>query len=272
MTYSDVFLSKDVVETEELVLRVARAERAPDGARGRALARLAAPVGVGVALAGQTAFASASSGGAALVTKCVVLGLGISLGTLGAVEHFSSPVETAAVPVVARHGDASRAKALSEGQLLPMQRAGAPVELAGAAPTAAPLRAEPPHEPNEPAVAERSAPARGELASPSAARLTREVAALQVARASLARGEAQRALAALETYRAEFPVGELAAEAAALRVEATWAFGDRARALQLAESFLQAHPASPLGARIRSLLETANRAGTNRDRSPSAGQ
>ncbi len=272
MTYSDAFLGKDLDETEELVLRIARAERAPVGAQGRALARLAGPAGVGAALTGKIAGASASSGSVGLVAKCMALGLGVSLTTLGVVKQVRPPVESAAIPAVARDGDANRAKALSEAPLAPMQGAPTPDESARAVPTAARLPAGPRKQPRPAAVAEPRAASRVQVPAPSVAQLTREVAALKVARASLARGDGQQALMALKTYRAEFPAGELGAEAAALQVEATWALGDRTRAVQLADSFLKAHPASPLGARIRSLIEPRIAPITNRDRSPDAGQ
>jgi hypothetical protein len=98
---------------------------------------------------------------------------------------------------------------------------------------------------------ERGTPPRA--ASERASRLAREVAALDAARASLAIGAAQSALRQIERYRAEFPAGELAADAEAVAIEALAAEGDHSALAQAAQRFLDRYPRDPHAPRVREL-------------------
>ena len=106
-----------------------------------------------------------------------------------------------------------------------------------------------------------SSPAAAPLASASppvrASSMVEEIAALDRVRARLSSGDGPGALGALEAYRTSFPRGHLSAEATVLRIEALGRTGDRAGARSLALSFLAAHPRSPLGPRVRSLVDIA---------------
>ncbi len=82
-----------------------------------------------------------------------------------------------------------------------------------------------------------------------------ELTLLDQARAALRAGQSSRALDALAEHARQFPQGVLATEAEAMRIEALLERGDRSRAIELADAFFAAHPASPLGRRLRSLLE-----------------
>ena len=81
--------------------------------------------------------------------------------------------------------------------------------------------------------------------------LTQELAALDAARASLAGGEARRALRLLDTYDQSYPHGRLELEADVLRIDAMARSGRRDAARALAEAFLRKHPNSVLASRVR---------------------
>jgi hypothetical protein len=91
---------------------------------------------------------------------------------------------------------------------------------------------------------------------PSSARssdLDAEVAMLDEIRERLRTGAAVRATALLREYDARFPRGLLQPEAKVLQIEAVAAAGDKARAHDLAVSFLARYPNAPQAARIRQL-------------------
>ena len=93
------------------------------------------------------------------------------------------------------------------------------------------------------------------LAPPSVASpLKGELALVAEAQARLRAADAPGAFAALALHTRLYPGGALAEEVALLRVRAFIARGDAGSARQAAETFLQRHPASPLGSRFRSLL------------------
>jgi hypothetical protein len=94
--------------------------------------------------------------------------------------------------------------------------------------------------------------------SEASARLGREVAHLQQARAALAGGSATAALDVLHGYAQEFPSGVLRAEGAALRIEAVASLGDRALARRLGAEFERSFPSSPLLARVRAVAGSAS--------------
>jgi hypothetical protein len=86
-----------------------------------------------------------------------------------------------------------------------------------------------------------------------ASRLAREVAALDAARASLSIGAGQGALRQIERYRAEFPDGELAADAEAVAIEALAVEGDHSALAAAAQRFLARYPRDPHAPRVREL-------------------
>ncbi|MDF2698443.1 MAG: hypothetical protein K0S65_6827 [Labilithrix sp.] len=82
----------------------------------------------------------------------------------------------------------------------------------------------------------------------------REIELIIAAREALTRLETDRCLAAVGAYEAEFPSGQFTLEAKVMRVEATGARGDLARARVLARDFLAKNPSSLYEERVRSLL------------------
>jgi hypothetical protein len=269
MRYSDGFLGKDAEETEELVVRIARRDRAPEGAQARALSRIAAvPIGVGVALASKTAWAGSTTSAAWLASKWAAVGLGAAVCALGVVQHFEPKVAPPATgvewsgpkPRLAPEQGSSAPEPTAPNEPEPVGPA-EPVELGRAATAAAPSvdarvpAAKRPRDASSDVQGRR--PSRREFTTAPAAELTREVAVLKRARVALAAGQARQALLVLDGYHADFPAGLLKTEEAALRVETTFALGDRDRALRLADAFLVAHPTSPLGRRVQTLVDAA---------------
>ena len=102
------------------------------------------------------------------------------------------------------------------------------------------------------AVGAAGTPSRGDapLASARAGTLSDEVAAIDAASRALASGDVDAALAKLAAYRARFPAGQLAAEAAALRVQALAKKGDKAAADREAAAFKASYPGDPQETRV----------------------
>jgi hypothetical protein len=88
-------------------------------------------------------------------------------------------------------------------------------------------------------------------------RLGREVSLIDEARRELAAGEAPRAQATLDAYDALARTGTLDREAQILRIEALTASGQRAAAVMLARSYLQAYPSDPHAPMLRQLVTEA---------------
>jgi len=86
--------------------------------------------------------------------------------------------------------------------------------------------------------------------------LAQELAALDAARATMARGDSQGALLLLEGYAKTCPQGRLRLEAELLRIDALAKSGQLQVARRRAEAFLRHHPGSVLAARARSYTET----------------
>lgn len=98
----------------------------------------------------------------------------------------------------------------------------------------------------------QSAVPRSAAAAP-AATLGEELAAINSVRAALARESAQTALRSLDEYASNYPNGHFTTEALILRVTALSALGDHASAKRLADDFLARHPDSPYARRLSSL-------------------
>jgi hypothetical protein len=131
------------------------------------------------------------------------------------------------------------------------------------------------HQPSADSAAARPAAARARMAAPGAesvdemleapvalpadpaerASLTRELAALDRARLTLASGDARGALAQLDTHQRSFPRGRLGLEAEVLRIDALAKTGHTVEARQHAQAFLRIHPNSVLATRVRAHLD-----------------
>ncbi len=77
-----------------------------------------------------------------------------------------------------------------------------------------------------------------------------EIALVDAARSAIRADAPDRALSLLDHYRHSYPRGELAPEAAVLRIEAVAAAGRTIEARRLARAFLAQHPESPLSDRV----------------------
>lgn len=89
----------------------------------------------------------------------------------------------------------------------------------------------------------------------AAVSLSQELAALDAARAMLARGNAEGALFLLDGYDRTCPRGKMASEAEILRIDALAKNGEGREARRRAEQFLKRHPTSVLAVRARTYLD-----------------
>lgn len=266
MTNPSGFLSGDPDEVGELLLQVARRERAPHAARERALSRVSA-VSLGAAVAttakaglAAPAFASAP---AILAAKWLVIGLGGALVGLTAIDRAERALSGAADSVAPAAGVLRPSEPRAKPALAAASSAStAVVETVphSGLPAAASVAAAPKAQTAQAlgtaaaAAAPVANPSAAVFDAPSTAQLAREVAALRQARAALAQGKPGQALESLAAYHREFQGGVLGAEEAALRVEIAFALGDHS-APELGRSFLTRYPTSPLAARVRALFD-----------------
>jgi hypothetical protein len=263
MTHSPKFLDGDPDELGELLVQVARRERAPHAARERALGSVAAAsLSAAVVTSAKAATVAApafTNGSSILAAKWLAIGLGGALVGLTAVDQaervLSAPTAPAgATRIAATPSTPPPSAAFSVAEPAPVAPApSAPLPMnVGGRPTSAsasPAAARVPVLP----------PSAADFA-PSVTPLAREVMTLRQARAALAEAKPARALEMLAAHRRDFPVAVLATEESALRVEIAFALGD-ARARELAQHFLAEHPASPLASRVRHLLESKRTSG-----------
>jgi len=85
--------------------------------------------------------------------------------------------------------------------------------------------------------------------------LSQELAALDAARATLARGNAEGALFLLDGYDRSCPHGKMGIEAEILRIDALAKNGQAGDARRRAEQFVMRHPTSVLAVRARTYLD-----------------
>jgi hypothetical protein len=228
--------------TELSLLEVSRREHAPAQARARALGAL----GIAVAVSTVTATTAAATGRSVGVLLKV---LGVSLVGGGLVAggiavhraHQATATATVSQPrtVSSTSATVTTPVASESQEAVPSAASAAAEETTSAAPLAA--------------SSVSSRPTRPEAA---AGRLSREVAALELAHQALAAHNPSSALHLLDHYRAEFPNGALGSEATVLRVQALLAGGNRAAAQTLADSYSSAHPDSPYARRIQDTLHS----------------
>jgi hypothetical protein len=214
------------------LLRAGRLEMPSPSLTARACRALGVGTGiVGVVASSGTAHA-AGGVGIAMLVKWTGVGLIVGVGALAVAGQL---VPTEPQPVVA-----------TPPQPTPQPVAAAVTRAPVAPPPAAPLGAR-----TEPA---RRAPAAPSAAAPEpASTLAAEARLLEQARAALRTGDASQAQQALGQYDREFPGGELASEAAYLRMEVLTRQGDRPAAAAAARRLLHDHPESPQTSRARSV-------------------
>ncbi|MBX3211152.1 MAG: hypothetical protein KF850_03900 [Labilithrix sp.] len=76
------------------------------------------------------------------------------------------------------------------------------------------------------------------------------------ARRALSSEDADGCLSFVDLYGREYPAGQFALEAEVMKIEATLARGDRARAAALTRAFLAAHPGTHYEARLLTILSS----------------
>jgi TolA-binding protein len=95
--------------------------------------------------------------------------------------------------------------------------------------------------------------------APASSSLVAELVPLDAARAAFDSGNAALALEKLNRHDLDFPHGQLAPEAIALRVEIYDARHDNAKVLELTGRFLARYPSHPQAAQMRAIAEIAQR-------------
>jgi hypothetical protein len=85
--------------------------------------------------------------------------------------------------------------------------------------------------------------------------LAEEIALLDQARSALSARESARVIALIDQYQRVLGGTRMRAEAALLRIEALAQSGQRARAAQLAQRFIEDHAGNPLAERARTLTK-----------------
>jgi hypothetical protein len=228
-------------------LEVARSYDPPKARMQSALARLEATRGTssnpGPGAAGRSIISLKAGVLAAIV--CAI-GAGWSVHRSGA-EPPAPPVATIVEPA-ATAGDRSTAP---EAPASPDARTMRVDDLPTATPT--PAKTAPERSPDKlpsRAVTSNENPA----ARNNESAFDDELALVESARTSLAKGDAAACLAQLDQYEQKVRGGVFEREVAVMRIEALVARGETGRARALAEAFLARSPESPYTNRIRSLL------------------
>ncbi|MBS2019703.1 MAG: hypothetical protein JST00_42970 [Deltaproteobacteria bacterium] len=207
-----------------------------------ALATAAAAGGAGAAAGAGASAAAAAAARAALVKKIAVASVIAFAAGFGAgeVHRAIAPVTIATAPPApstARVEPPSTAPSTA-GTTTPTPSALAPSSLPDA-----PLPT--PSAPIAQASATSSIPSpSASSAASSPSDLGREQALIDTARAALARGNGQGALAAAREHEARFPRGRLAEDRELVIIQALESSGQHAAAVERAERFRKAYPAS----------------------------
>ena len=252
MTDPKRMLDEERTDLEATLLRAGRSYTPPASAKRAVLGGLG--LGSAVTLAGSADAAAKLVAKTALAKGLFGTKLGVTALVLG--------LTAASVAGIAYERGASSRDAPRPVTKLPAAAPAAapPPGRQADAPELAPSASQPPqpapsvfaHAPAAPSATLPSPPTAIASASSS---IPDELARLDRVRAAQQAHDYARASAELADYRRAHPKGELAMEAAVLRIEVTEAAGDRAGARALAERFLAAHPRGLLSARVRSIQE-----------------
>jgi hypothetical protein len=239
------------------MLRAAKGDAPSAASRGRAAAALGLAAGVGAA--GTTATTAAAAGsskllasaGGVILLKWAAIGAAGTIVALGALKYSAdlSP---------SRAGDtraATSAVHSVNGTTAPLPVPGAPVLVPMASASAPAFAA--PAESAANANASSNANTHRAVSPPpaSSSSLTEELRELERVRAYLAAGDAHAALATLDAHDRTFKGGDLAPEAAVLRIEALAQSGDDDAVASRAKAFLSSFPDSPQERRVQSILD-----------------
>lgn len=218
--------------TEKALLHAGRSYRSGRETRAKTLAALG--------IAGSTAVVATAGTAAASLAGAKLTGakLLVAVSAVGA-------VSLAPIAYHALHKDHTKSAVVV---VAPARSAPAHV----AAVVTAPQVVEAPAVPNVAGIA----PVRSGARVAESVSLSQELAALDAARATMARGDSQGALLLLDGYAKTCPQGRLRLEAELLRIDALAKSGQTQAAKRRAEAFLRHHPGSVLAARARSFTET----------------
>jgi hypothetical protein len=258
------------------VLRSAKLDAPPRGATKRATVVITAAIATGAAAT------SAPAAAATALLKTIGTMTFFGVAAVGAAVYLEdartapAPSATPETTSVARATSSARARSAHAAsvQAAPTTPPEAPPPSAALAASAAPSATTPSMTPSPAlppaisapaALAATTTPAASASASPSPSAspapsvssesaLASELAAIDLARRTLASGDPRRALGLLDDYAVRFPRGVLSAEATVLRIEALLRAGDRAAAQRLGARFLAANPTSAYVPRVQSLL------------------
>ncbi len=276
-------LLEEGTEFERELLASAQLDVGTDAGRKRVALATAAAI-LSATTSTTTAAAGASVGGATTVALAKWAGVVVvTLGVAGGSIEIARTLPSARAPTMSAPEAAVTAHSLAAGRAHPPPpvpepsgdvNAAAdpspPVHAAGAPPVttaalASPLATTRPKEtPSIPAQASGAlSPSEPEPVSASFAigsappppDLQAEVSALGKARAALGQHDGPAALEQLDAYAIAFPKGLLADEATVLRIDALELRGEPAAAAALGRRYLSAHPTSPYGARVRTVID-----------------
>ncbi len=241
-----------------LVTATKRATTADATASRRVAALLAVRLGSG---AGAGTTATGALGGAGTKGILAALALGASLSVGLALREPSPDGPAAATTGVASSRDASRPApaVLDDARPIPAELTPVSVE------TTATARPEPSTPPAE--ASRRAAAIAGPDRDPVddapvdalAAALAAEVELITAAKTALDAGDPDAALARLADHARRFPIGQLANERRGYRAIALCDAGKSAAGRGEARVFLDAHPGSPLAARVRRACDDSSR-------------
>lgn len=247
MTDPHRLIDEGADEFERELLRAGRRDQMSNRSRAAILASLgvAAPLPFAVNDPLQTAAASSSAAGKALLAKIAAGTLG-ALGLATGVYLAQSPAAPTAqpAPVALEPPAGLTIPAAPSAQLVPAPEIVLPSATNSDQDTKSETRVSP-----------KQGTDRGLRPADS---ITQELSQIEAARGALRSGDPARSLRLLSEYSQQHPKGSLRTEATVLRIEALSASGDHAAASRLGKQFLAQSPNGPYARRIRSLLAQAD--------------
>jgi hypothetical protein len=267
----DRLLKSSGSEVERLLLSAGR-ERAPRGAKRRALAAATGVVAASALTAGNAAGAAVAGKASMSATTLlslkwiVVVGVasaGVVTGTVAVhaarAERATRAAETVPVATTRPHLHISSSPAQVPP---PAAAAAATITPDPVAPLPAPALPSPPAAlaaaPTALVISPRTAAPAAKASAPASSNAAAELAMLDQARGAVRDGEPARGLSILDAYASRFPHGIMAPEASIVRIEALVGAGDRDDAKRAGDAFLRANPSSPYAPRIESLVGPTN--------------
>jgi len=203
-----------------------------------------------VTIASTSTAAGATKGATTLATFAGAKWLGVVVAAGVAVGGASVYVRASRPPTIAT--DMASVTATPTVPLTPTRNASAIPDPTAALPVpVSPRLALPPHP------VPHASPAPPPVTPPASASLVAELAPIDAARAAFDSGDTTLALDQINRHDLDFPHGQLAPEALALRVEIYASRHDDAKVRELTTRFLASYPTHPDAARMRALADRA---------------